>query len=259
MPQPNIFWPSSNISANISGTIPVQGSVAITFGTVAISTGTLATITSVSNVAAGSIAVTAGTVTVSGTVVAGGGTISNVAGGTIAVSTGTIASITNVAAGSIAVTAGTVTVTGTVVNAGGTVANIAGGTIAVSTGTIASVTNVVGGTIAVSTGTIATLNGTVATQDVRPSAGALTAVTGSTAAHVTVLAANANRKGATVYNNTAINFFMSLGTTAGTGDASYTVKLTPGSYYEFPFPTFTGSVTAIASATGGTISVTEFT
>lgn len=258
MAQPNVFWPSGNITTTISGTIPVH----VTGGTLAISTGTIASVT---NIVGGTIAIQTGTLA----------SITNIAGGSIAVTAGTVvippvSGTVQVSGGTVAVGVGTVTVTGTVLaNLGtGTVAistgtiasitNVAGGTIAVSTGTLASITNLAAGTIAVSTGTIATVGGTVATQDVRPTVGALTAVTGSTAAHVTLLAANANRKGACVYNNTVINFFMSLGTTAGTGDAAYTVKLTPGSYYEFPFPAFTGSVTAIASGTGGTISVTEF-
>lgn len=355
MALPNIFWPSSNVAASISGTIPIQGSVAITGGTIAVSTGTLASVANVgtlSNVAGGTIAVSTGTLAS----VANVGTVSNVAGGTVAVSSvATVGTVANVAGGTItvigthAVVSGILQVSGTVSGTGvigGSLAlagygmvschvrisntatvtfeasndgadwrsvamGFVGGagaptTVASSTSiyyrpadfkffrvnctsytngsigldavasfghtsdpglrtvAISSVNNVVvnSGTITIGGGTIGTLasvGGTVTTSEIGASAGALTAVTGSTAAHVTVLAANANRRGACIYNNTTLNFFVSMGTTAGTGDASYTVKMTPGSYYEFPGPKiFTGSVTAIASGTGGTISVTEF-
>ncbi len=146
--------------------------------------------------------------------------------GTVTVNTGTIASITNVATGTIA-----------------SVTNVVGGTIAISTGTIASITNLAGGT--------------VSTTQVKSSTGGITTVAGTVSA-VTILAANANRKGFTIYNNSSGTCFTALGTTATTG--LFTVAIPPFGYYEQPnLFVFQGSVTGIWSATNGSASITEFT
>lgn len=64
------------------------------------------------------------------------------------------------------------------------------------------------------------------------------------AANVTLLASNANRKGATIWNNSATQtLWIKLGTTAniGAGTESFTAALAPigangvGGYYEVPF------------------------
>jgi hypothetical protein len=63
-----------------------------------------------------------------------------------------------------------------------------------------------------------------------------------------ILAANTNRLGATIYNDSTANLFLALGAAASTTD--FTVKMVPDSYYEVPF-NYTGAIRGIwASATG---------
>lgn len=66
----------------------------------------------------------------------------------------------------------------------------------------------------------------------------------------TLLAANANRRGATVYNDTSLSLYLALGSGAST--ETYTLKVAAGGYYELPFG-YTGVVTGIwPSASAGT-------
>ena len=76
------------------------------------------------------------------------------------------------------------------------------------------------------------------------------------AANVTLLAANANRHGATICNHSIKTLYIKLGATAniGAGTESFTVILVPvdatndiGGYYEVPF-NYTGRIDGIWSA-----------
>lgn len=80
----------------------------------------------------------------------------------------------------------------------------------------------------------------------------------STTSAQTILAANAARYGATVYNDDANILYLLLGT--GTVTTSvYTVQVPSGGYYEVPYG-FTGILTGLWSADGaGSARVTEFT
>jgi hypothetical protein len=70
-----------------------------------------------------------------------------------------------------------------------------------------------------------------------------------------ILADNASRKGATVYNTSAAaSIFLTLGATSSL--TVFTVKLVPGAYYETPFG-YTGAISAISNV-AGTVTVTEF-
>ena len=80
-------------------------------------------------------------------------------------------------------------------------------------------------------------------------------VAGSTST-VTVLAANASRLGATVYNDSSAVMFLALGSLAST--TSYTTKLSREAYYEVPFG-YTGIITAVWQAATGNARVTELT
>ena len=73
------------------------------------------------------------------------------------------------------------------------------------------------------------------------------------------LAANAARLGAIIENNSTGRFlFVKLG--AGVTAASYTVRLGPHSYFEVPFPVYTGVIEGVWTAgAGGTALVTELT
>jgi hypothetical protein len=75
----------------------------------------------------------------------------------------------------------------------------------------------------------------------------LSNVAGS-ASSVTLLALNAARKGATIYNDSSAILYLKLGATAST--TSYTVQVAGGGYYEVPFG-YTGVIDGLwASATG---------
>lgn len=91
------------------------------------------------------------------------------------------------------------------------------------------------------------------------STGTLTSPANS-ASSFTVLASNANRKGATIVNDdtavTGATLYLKFGTTASA--TSYTVALAPQAYYEVPYG-FTGRIDGLASAATGTARVTELT
>lgn len=71
------------------------------------------------------------------------------------------------------------------------------------------------------------------------------------------LAANANRKACTIYNDSGVNVYISFGSAATT--TSFSIKMVDGSYYELPAPVYTGAIHAITAAGSGDIRITEFT
>lgn len=89
----------------------------------------------------------------------------------------------------------------------------------------------------------------------RTSTATLSNVSGS-ASSVNLLASNANRDGATIYNDSTAVLYVKLGSTAST--SSFTVKVAAGGYYELPFG-YTGTIDGIWSAANGSARVTEFT
>jgi hypothetical protein len=90
--------------------------------------------------------------------------------------------------------------------------------------------------------------------------GTTTSVAGSASA-VTILAANTNRLGATISNDSTAILYLLLGT--GTASATnYTVALdqkgSVAAYFEVPFD-YTGIITGIWASAVGSARVTEFT
>lgn len=79
----------------------------------------------------------------------------------------------------------------------------------------------------------------------------------SSASNVTVLASNAARKGAMIYNDSTAVLYLKLGTTAST--TSFTVALVAGAYYELPATPalYTGIIDGIWAAANGSARVTE--
>lgn len=78
-----------------------------------------------------------------------------------------------------------------------------------------------------------------------------------TASSTTILASNANRLGATVYNDSTAVLYLKLGATAST--TSFTVAMAAASYYEVPFG-YTGVIDGIwASDASGAARITELT
>ncbi len=74
-----------------------------------------------------------------------------------------------------------------------------------------------------------------------------------------ILAANANRRGATIFNDSSAILFLGLGTTAVTS-TNYTAKLVSGAYYEVPY-NFTGQIRGLwaTDPNDGAARVTELT
>lgn len=88
-------------------------------------------------------------------------------------------------------------------------------------------------------------------------ASSATSTPSSVAAAITsgvILAANSNRKGATIWNESTANLFIEFGATAST--IAFTAKLTAGGYYEVPFY-YTGVISGIWAAANGNALVRE--
>jgi hypothetical protein len=82
-----------------------------------------------------------------------------------------------------------------------------------------------------------------------------TSVAGSVTS-VTLLASNASRRGATVYNDSNANLFVKFAATASS--ASFMVKLDANGYLEVPFG-YTGIIDGIWNVANGDARVVEFT
>ncbi len=80
-----------------------------------------------------------------------------------------------------------------------------------------------------------------------------------TVASTTLLAANAARRGVTIFNDSTADLFVKYGATASA--TSFTVKIAGGGYWEMPSPTYLGVLDGIWSAdtASGAARVTELT
>lgn len=88
------------------------------------------------------------------------------------------------------------------------------------------------------------------------SAAALANVT-SSATSVTLIASNANRRMAMIFNDSTQKLYVKFGATAST--SSFTVQIDAGGYYELPTPVYTGVVGGIWSSANGAARITELT
>jgi len=77
-----------------------------------------------------------------------------------------------------------------------------------------------------------------------------------TSSNTSVLASNANRLGATMYNEGSATCYLKLGATAST--TSYSVQIASGGYYEVPF-NYTGAIDAVTSTSTAQLRITEIT
>ena len=157
---------------------------------------------------------------------------------------GTVTTITNVV--NVADNGATLSVDdgGASLTVDGTVAATQSGTWNV--GTVTTVTTVA---------TVTSITNTVTTKETRAGTGTLTNVAGATSS-TTVLASNANRLGATVFNDSAAVLYLKFGSSASS--TSFTVRLRPYAYYEVP-ANYTGILTGIWTAATGSARVTELT
>lgn len=86
-----------------------------------------------------------------------------------------------------------------------------------------------------------------------------TATPSTVAASVTsaiLIAANSNRKGVTIWNNSTATLYIDFDSAASTSD--FAVKIAGGGYYEMPFD-YTGVISGIWDATNGNALVRELT
>lgn len=103
----------------------------------------------------------------------------------------------------------------------------------------------------------ATVTGTLTANETKSATATLSNVAGSTSS-VTILASNAARIGAFIYNDSTLNnLFVKLGTTASA--TSFTVLIPSQGYFELPTPIYTGIITGIWVAATGSARVTETT
>lgn len=72
----------------------------------------------------------------------------------------------------------------------------------------------------------------------------------------TIAAANANRKGLTIWNNSTANLYIDFDSAATASDAA--VSIAAGGYFEMPF-NYTGIISGIWSAANGNALVRELT
>jgi hypothetical protein len=97
---------------------------------------------------------------------------------------------------------------------------------------------------------------TITTKEKRSSTGTHSNVAGN-ASSVTILASNANRLGASIFNDSGAILY--LDTTGGTATTSnYTLQIAPNGYYEMPFQ-YTGLITGIWASATGNARVVEYT
>lgn len=97
----------------------------------------------------------------------------------------------------------------------------------------------------VASGTAVPISGSITAS---PSTGATATLTNvnDTASSTTLLAANANRLTATIYNDSPSLLYVKFGTTAST--TSFNVRIGAQGFYEIPVPTYTGRIDGIWSA-----------
>jgi len=99
------------------------------------------------------------------------------------------------------------------------------------------------------------ITGSVTTS--KSSTGTITSVSGSVTS-ITLLASNANRISATIFNDAPSGNILYIALAASSSTAAYTVKLWPGSYWELPVD-YTGTISGIWTAATGNALVTELT
>jgi hypothetical protein len=100
------------------------------------------------------------------------------------------------------------------------------------------------------------VSGTVTANPTNPSANARTSVPGA-AADTLILASNANRKGATIFNDSTAILYLALGSVAASL-TNFTVKMVTDAYYEVPFG-YTGEIRGIWASAAGNARVGELT
>jgi hypothetical protein len=125
-------------------------------------------------------------------------------------------------------------------------------------GTFFQATQPVSGTVSVANfPATQAVTGTVTSTTARAGTGTASSVASTVTTNTTILAANANRFGASIYNESTAVLFLLLG--AGTESATvYTLQMAAGSYYETPFG-FTGIIKGHWASANGSARIVEYT
>lgn len=90
-----------------------------------------------------------------------------------------------------------------------------------------------------------------------PATGTVTSVAAAVTSTV-ILAANAGRRQAVVFNDGSANLYLGL-TASAVSLTAFSVKVAPGGYFEVPWPVYTGQLTGTWDAANGSARVTELT
>jgi hypothetical protein len=127
-----------------------------------------------------------------------------------------------------------------------------GGTTAIS-GTVP--TTIQSGTVNVAGTVPVSVSGTPTIKAVRASTATVSTVAGTTASG-TILASNANRLGAALYNDSTAPLYLVVGTAAASS-TSFSIAVAGSAYFELPF-NYTGVLMGAWAANAGSARVTEF-
>lgn len=100
------------------------------------------------------------------------------------------------------------------------------------------------------------VSGTVTANPKGCAASTITSVSGTTVSGTVILAANSSRLGATIFNNSSSNLYLSLGSGATT--STFVVILVPSAYYEVPF-NYQGIISGVWASANGNALISELT
>lgn len=95
-------------------------------------------------------------------------------------------------------------------------------------------------------------------QTLTSNAPTLSSVASSVSA-VTLLAANVNRKGALIYNESTAILYLGLCPKASVSTTNYTLQIAAGGYYEVPAPISVQEISGVWSLANGSARITELT
>jgi hypothetical protein len=79
----------------------------------------------------------------------------------------------------------------------------------------------------------------------------------SSTSNVALIAANVNRKGLIIHNDSTGNAFIAFAATSTT--SAFTIRLSSQASYNMPMPIYTGQLSVICSNTNGALRITELT
>lgn len=100
---------------------------------------------------------------------------------------------------------------------------------------------------------------TIGSVTIAPSTAAAISTVAVTTTSGTALAANANRKGAMVVNESTSPGIALIAMATAASSTAYSAPVAPGGYWEMPLPAYTGAISVVTVSTAATLRVTELT